>query len=71
MSFKCGVTGKTVIGERMQKLVVEKREKIYVDGEGNEIGRGQEIVKEISVSEEGLRQLNAKAEMARLSQAAE
>lgn len=60
MSFKCAVTGKTVFGEHCNKLVIEKRDKIYLDEEGNEIGRGFEIVKEINVSDEGMKILASK-----------
>lgn len=50
--FRCSVTGKvTQPGEKMKKIVVETRERIYLDDEGVEIGRGSEIVREISVAE--------------------
>jgi hypothetical protein len=57
MSFKCGVTGKTVFDERQNKVITERRDKVYTDAEGNEIGRGWEIAKEISVSAEGMKRL--------------
>lgn len=72
MSFKCGVTGKVVEGERMNKIVTEKRDKVYTDSEGNEIGKGWEIVKEIPVSVEGMNRLRrAEENEQRLDQAAE
>ena len=72
MSFKCGVTGKTVEGERMNKVVTEWRDKVYTDSEGNEIGKGREIVKEIPVSAEGMKRLQrAEENERRLDQAAE
>jgi hypothetical protein len=72
MSFKCGVTGKTVANERMNKIVTEKRDKVYTDQEGNEIGKGWEIAKEIPVSVEGMQRLQrAEENERRLDQAAE
>lgn len=60
MSYKCFVTGKTVFNERCNKVVVESRDKIYTDSDGAEVGRGFEIVKEVNVSEEGLKILAAR-----------
>ena len=65
--FKCEVTGKTTKpGEKMHKVVVETKEKVYFEPRGEngklvEVGRGTEIVKEICVSEAGLRVLREKA----------
>lgn len=61
--FRCEITNKTTRpGEKMHRVVIEKREKVYTEWcreEGEwielEIGRGWEIVKEIQVSDEGLR----------------
>lgn len=51
--FRCELTGKlTKPGEKMKKIVVQTRERVYLDEDGLETGRGTEIVKEISVSEE-------------------
>ena len=55
MSFICQVTGKVVFNERCNKVVTAKRDKIYTDADGNEVGRGHEIVKEVNVSEEGMK----------------
>ena len=49
--FRCEKSGRvTRPGEKMKKIVVETRERVYLDEDGTEIGRGREIVKEISVS---------------------
>lgn len=49
--FRCEKSGRvTKPGEKMKKIVVETRERVYLDEDGVEIGRGKEIVKEISVS---------------------
>lgn len=62
MSFICAVTGKvTQPGERMNKVIISRREKVYKDSEGNELGRGNEIVKEAAVSLEGMRILQKQA----------
>lgn len=54
--FRCEQTGKvTKPGEKMKKIVVETRERVYHDEDGYEIGRGIEIVREISVSEAAYR----------------
>ena len=63
--FKDQFTGKvSKPGEKLRKIVVEKREKVYHrtvrDMETGkpmvvEVGRGWEIVKELSLSEEGER----------------
>ncbi len=72
MSFKCGITGKTVVGERMNKVITERRDKVYTDSEGNETGRGWEIVKEVPVSVEGMQRLErAAGNDRRMDQAAE
>jgi len=52
--FKCTLTGKqTKPGEKAFYVVVEKRDRIYLNAEGEEVSRGWEIVKEIKVCEEG------------------
>lgn len=72
MSFKCGITGKTVEGERENKIVTERRDKVYTDSEGNETGKGWEIAKEVSVSAEGMKRLERASENERrLDEAAE
>lgn len=54
--FKCEITGKvTRPGEKMHRIVVERRERTYLDESGNEVGRGWETVRELAVSEEGRR----------------
>jgi len=55
--FRCAITGKlSKPGEKMNKVVVETREKTYTDPEtGEVVGKGWEIVKEVSVSDEGLK----------------
>jgi len=61
--FKCQVTGKTSArGEKLNRIVVQTREKVYTQNvweEGElveiEVGRGWEIVKEINASDEGLK----------------
>lgn len=55
MSFYCEVLKKTVIGQPLHKVVVEKRTKEYKDEEDNVIGVGSEIKKEINVCAEGLK----------------
>jgi len=63
--FKCAVTKRTTRpGEKMNRVVVETRPKVYTewikeDGIWTEIevGRGYETVKEIPVSDAGLRML--------------
>jgi len=67
--YKCSLTGKTTkLGEKLNKVVVESREKVYSKKVFNEetrqvetlqIGTGWEIVKEIQVSEEGLNLWNS------------
>lgn len=66
--FKCAITGRiSRPGEKMNKVVVETRDRRYFEMRKNEetmiwerveVGRGWEIVKEISVSDEGLKSLN-------------
>ena len=55
--FRCQVTGKlSRLGDKMNKIVVEKREKEYKNPEtGEVVGRGWEIVKEISATDEGVK----------------
>lgn len=62
--FICEITGRvTKSGEKMNRIPIVKRNKVYFkklksEDTGKwgevEVGRGWEIVKEISVSEEGL-----------------
>lgn len=62
--FICEITGRvTKSGEKMSRIPIVKRSKAYFKKLKNEdtgkwgeveVGRGWEIVKEISVSEEGL-----------------
>ena len=63
--FRCQITGKnTQPGEKCNKVVIERREKVYTqtkiltqdfrDVETLSISNGWEIVKEINVSDEGL-----------------
>jgi|SRR5579885_748836 len=73
--YKCQITGKFsrqgrldkegnhVPGEKLNKIVIESRERIYTkkvrneetgEWEKVEIGRGWEIVREINASDEGL-----------------
>ena len=68
--FKCSVTGKmSRPGEKMNRIVVETRDKIYTQEvweEGElveiEVGRGYETVKEIAATDEGLRRYNQMVE---------
>lgn len=56
MSFICAVTRKpSAKGEKPTKLVVETRPKVYQHDNGTSFGN--EIVKEINVSAEGMDQL--------------
>lgn len=58
--YICAITNKvSEPGERMNRVVVETRIREYKDTDGNVIGTGTEIVKEISVSEEGMKILEA------------
>jgi hypothetical protein len=53
--FKCDVTGKfSKLGEKCNKIVAETRERVYLDQEGNVVGRGFEIVKELQATDEGV-----------------
>jgi len=64
--FRCMITNKiTRPGEKMHRVVLETRPRTYTEcirEEGEwvelEVGRGFEIVKEIQVSDEGLRIYN-------------
>lgn len=52
--FRCQVTGKlSKPGQKCNKIVVERREKLY-KREGEVIARGWEVVREISATDEGL-----------------
>ena len=56
--FKCAITGKlSKPGEKCNKIIVERREKLY-KRDGEVVAHGWEIAREISVTEEGLRQYN-------------
>jgi hypothetical protein len=53
--FKCPITKKTSRpGEKPVRVIVERRDREYKNDDGQVIGRGWEIVKEIFVSEEAL-----------------
>ena len=66
--YKCGVFGTlSAPGEKCNKIVVERREKVYTrkyrdDMTGKieevEVGRGWEIVKEINATDEGVKFYN-------------
>ena len=66
--FKCAITRRqSRPGDKLHKVVVEKRDKIYTALVKNEetfqmevveVGRGWEIVREINVSESGLAEWN-------------
>lgn len=66
--FRCEVLGKmSKLGEKCNKIVVETRERIYTKWFFNEdlndweevvVGRGHEIVHEISATKEGLAKWN-------------
>jgi hypothetical protein len=68
--FKCQVTGKmSKPGEKMNRIVVETREKVYTQQvweEGElveiEVGRGYETVKEIAATDEGVKLYNKMVE---------
>ena len=61
--YRCQITGKTSKrGEKLNRVVVKTRDKVYTqkvweDGDlvEIEVGRGYETVKEIAVSDEGLK----------------
>ncbi len=67
--FKCMVTGRlSKPGEKLNKIVIKTREKVYYGKVLNEelrryeeveVGKGFEIVQEIDASEQGLEQWNA------------
>lgn len=73
--FKCSITGKTTRpGEKMHRVVIETRPRVYTEWireEGEwielEVGRGFEIVKEIQVSDEGLSIYNEMVDAGTLS----
>jgi hypothetical protein len=73
--FRCAITGRlTRPGEKCNKIVIEKREKVYTQmiWEGNdqvevEIGKGWEIVKEVNASDEGVRIYNQMVEAGTIS----
>lgn len=68
--FKCMVTGKmSKRGEKLNRIVVETRDKVYTQSvweEGElvelEVGHGYEIVKEINASDEGVKVYNQMVE---------
>jgi len=72
--FKCEITGKfSALGEKLNRIVVKKREKKYFRKEFNEvtnswqnleIATGWEIVKEIKASDEGLKIYNLQEHLA-------
>lgn len=56
--FRCDVTGKlSKPGEKCNKIVVERREKLY-KRDGEVVAKGWEIVREISATDDGLKQYN-------------
>ena len=60
--FKCFVTGKnSAPNEKPHKVVVEKRERNYMNEEGDKIiSIGWEVAKEVLMTNEGLAIWNAK-----------
>ena len=73
--FICEITGRvTKSGEKMNRIPIVKRDRVYFKKLKNEdtgkwdeveVGRGWEIVKEISVSEEGLAKWQAMSDQQR------
>lgn len=71
--FFCQITGKTSQpGDKINKIVIEKREKVYYQRskssetgrfEDVEVGRGYEIVREINATEEGVAEWHAMTEV--------
>lgn len=66
--YICQVSGKlSELGEKLNKIVVASREKVYFERRLNEdlrkyetveVGRGTEVVKEINASDEGVARWN-------------
>lgn len=55
--YRCDVTKQlSKPSEKPYRLVVERREKTYMDKDGHPVGQGWEVVKEIQVGLAGLRQ---------------
>jgi hypothetical protein len=53
--FRDGLTGRTTApGEKMVKLVVERRPRVYFNEDMEKIGEGWEIVREISTTQASL-----------------
>ncbi|CAB4196719.1 hypothetical protein UFOVP1290_239 [uncultured Caudovirales phage] len=73
--YKCQVTGQfSRSGEKMNKIVVSTRSRVYKDTFRNEdtrewetvdVGYGWEIVKEITASDSGLKLWNAMSQIER------
>ncbi len=70
--FICEVTGQSsALGEKLTKVVVGKREKIYYEEHYNEelrqwqkvqVGKGWEITKELNACEDGVKVFKARQE---------
>ena len=64
--FKCAITGRnSKPGEKMNRIIIKSREKIYTTSvweEGElveiEIGKGTEVEKEVAATDEGVRVYN-------------
>lgn len=53
--FKCQITGKmSRPGDKCNKVVTEVRERVYLNDEGEVVGRGFEIVKEVNATDAGV-----------------
>lgn len=75
--YICQVSGKlSELGEKLNKIVVASREKVYFERRLNEdlrkyetveVGRGTEVVKEINASDEGVTTWNLMSSDERLA----
>lgn len=75
--YICQVSGKlSELGEKLNKIVVATREKVYYERRLNEdlrkyetveVGRGTEVVKEINASDEGVTTWNLMSSDERLA----
>lgn len=75
--YICQVSGKlSELGEKLNKIVVASREKVYFERRLNEdlrkyetveVGRGTEVVKEINASDEGVIRWNLMSSDERLA----
>lgn len=69
MSYKCQITGRmSRFGEKLNKIVISRRERIYTKWIKNEetlkyeevfVAKGWEIVKELNASSAGVEEWNA------------